>query len=414
MQRVVDKEVVWFLHPPSRNTSDKTTKTRESSDAAPDSGCNSWSPTGRTSCDDDDNEVEDDHLEEDSVAAKDPNEMLGDGRTEDARSDNEQSNQPAGQGVHSPLMTAEIRRYLSYLPKIYAGKIAKKGAPPEFATIVDNLNLPVRSPLLSGAPDADAGKFRKIMIICPYVFWERYTPSQLKCPYCWSGDNVFLNGFVPGAVTLVSPEGHTAVVARRFRCKGCSHSVPGKSSRYFSALHEDVIKQLDPAVQFALPFRAFKRKLVHLSVVDMMTSLRTSGTGIATMARALRCTLTTQHLRAWRSYNATIDWAIRHGSVSLATARSFGEFRGHVISEQLLKRMWFDDHKRRLRDTLAYLCTFVSTTLKWDHTFYSTKHAREDSTAVASAQIGVADAEGCLLASAFTRTKVSFRPSSEK
>ena len=83
MQRVVDKEVVWFLHPPSRNTSDKTTKTRESSDAAPDSGCNSWSPTGRTSCDDDDNEVEDDHLEEDSVAAKDPNEMLGDGRTED-------------------------------------------------------------------------------------------------------------------------------------------------------------------------------------------------------------------------------------------------------------------------------------------------------------------------------------------
>ena len=216
------------------------------------------------------------------------------------------------------------------------------------------------------------------------------------------------------------PKGHSAVVARRYRCMRCKRAKKGKTSRYFSALHEDVIKQLGADIQHALPFRVFKRKLVHMSVLHMTTSLRLSGTSFEAISRAIRWSLTTQHLRQWLSYNCSLLWLRQQGAVLQGKIRdafqSFGEYCAPVISARMLKTLFSDDHDRRKKDTLAFLATVYSDVLMWDHTFWSTKHIREagsGSSQLFKAQFGVGGGDGSILGLSFTRTKSLEEPATK-
>ena len=317
---------------------------------------------------------------------------------------------PSGSPVRNSFLIFHIKRYLSYLPRLYRGRPSGE-APSEFSRIVDPFNIPLPSSLV-GRPDPGCGRYNRLIIFCPHTFFRELAPYPPRCPYCESDENVRLNGFVPGATTMIGPEGHVAVVARRYRCLRCVKAKPGKSSRYFSALHEDILKQLDPSVQHALPFRAFKRKLVHKSVLHMTTSLRLSGVGFTTIARALRWALSTQHIHRWLSYNCRLMWMKKQGSLNIGQHQSYGEFCAPVVGEKLLKTLWRDDHLRRKEDTLAFLSTFYSNVLKWDHTFWSTKHVREQGfSTLFAAQFGVAGGDGSILGSAFTRTKGMEEPS---
>ena len=244
LQDVVDGRVKWFLHDdvvaadeeptPSKPTHKRKKRGNKSEidpawrpsskgdggDSGELQGRNAWAPEGRAgydSGDDDEDELKDDDNDND----KDPAHVLqpDDGDDDDAEVHEQQEKTPSGKriGTHpfgSPVrnqfLIEQIRKYLSYLPRLYRSKTAASSETPvEFEQIVDPFNIPLPSSLI-GRPDAGKGRYIRIVIVCWHTFFNEKTPAAFACPYCESSENVRLNGFVPGACTMISPEGARA------------------------------------------------------------------------------------------------------------------------------------------------------------------------------------------------------------
>ena len=80
-------------------------------------------------------------------------------------------------------------------------------------------------------------------------------------------------------------------------------------------------------------------------------------------------------------------------------------FAGRYVGPDLLRQLYVDESNRKKRLSLAYLSTIRGTTLKIDHTFWSTKHVREHSRILFGAQLGVVNEIGQIVATAFVNTK---------
>lgn len=244
-------------------------------------------------------------------------------------------------------------------------------------------------------------------------------------------------GFAKGVRTLIGVGHYTAVLVRQYRCDGCSEAAKeGKKSRMFTALHPGVLKQCQPAYRQSIPFRVFPRLLIDICMLDMLNSLRISGTSFAAFSRASRWSLETAHYRRWLVHDHQLVWArstlmFGDAPVNLASSR-FRRFKGKFIGPKLAKRIYMEDFYRRRISTLTYLGTFVGDVVKVDYTYWATKFVREGAKMVAKAQFGMVsetapmpsnpclrrllscfvvlfasqmNGVGCILGTVFTKTK---------
>lgn len=147
------------------------------------------------------------------------------------------------------------------------------------------------------------------------------------------------------------------------------------------------------------------------------TSLR-STLGAATLAASLKYVQDQRYLRRWLSYNDQVS-KVRRSQVCEGAFSPFGEFgdrdgyAGRYVGEKLLKTLWLEDAERREPLALAYMSQITGDIWKIDHTFWSTKHVREDARMIATAQFGIVNEFGQVVSTIFTKTKGLLDPAAE-
>ena len=150
---------------------------------------------------------------------------------------------------------------------------------------------------------------------------------------------------------------------------------------------------MNPAFRELIPFRVKARTCVDLSIIDLQTDLRSS-IGPATLAGALKYAAHQRYLRRRLSYNDQVK-RIKNSQVAIASNRPFGAFddrsghAGRLVGTQLIKTLWLEDALRREECARAYMSQITGDVWKIDHTFYSTKHVRENSQTLSTAQFGI-------------------------
>lgn len=392
-------KAVWFLHK-ERNAaaSGNSAAAKKPKKAASDED-NDWDPRP----DPGDLDQGGDLDKEGGGGADDPAEAFDDdigdgGDEEDYRSEKQRTHTSMADAVHDPFLVREIRRVLATLPKMYRWAPVASRTPTSFHEIRDHMNIPITNCLHTNVREYDGlGStcvYKSLAIICPHLFCRNSVPDRFSCVDCGSNSSVRMCGFAKGVRTLVGIGHYTAVLVRQYRCEGCSEAAKkGKKSRYFTALHPGVLKQCQPAYRQSIPFRVLPRLLVDLCVLDMLNSLRISGTSFNAFSRASRWSLETAHYRRWLVHDHQLLWArstlvFGDAPVNMASNR-FRQFKGKFIGPKLAKRIFMEDFYRRLSATSAYLGSFVGDVVKIDYTYWATKFVREGAQMVAKAQFGM-------------------------
>ena len=108
-----------------------------------------------------------------------------------------------------------------------------------------------------------------------------------------------------------------------------------------------------------------------------------------------------------RQVKGSIDNALtaarQHRRFSKLTERS--GYCGRLLGRKFLKSLYLDDARRRRKVNYTFLSTTVGKVLSGDHTFWATKHVRENQQTLFTAQYNVAVETGEIAGSIFTQTK---------